>query len=174
MLGTSFGSSAKRTGLKALEFALSICDSFDMYGFTVDPGYKEWTRYFSEVRKGHTPLHGRAYYQMMECLGLVKIHSSMRGDPGRTVRWLPTKATIEAARVASEKLLKRPGAGSDDPLGTCTMIKKRRKGKAPNRSGLRDAAMKHLEDMKGATRYPLEWNAGGGYLCMINDRYDRG
>jgi hypothetical protein len=50
------------------------------------------------------------------------------------------------------------------------MIKKRRKGKEPNRSGLRDAAMKHLEDMKGATRYPLERNAGGGYLCMINDR----
>lgn len=69
---------------------------------------------------------------------------------------------------------RRPGAGSDDPLGTCTMIKKRRKGKAPNRSSLRDAAMKHLEDMKGATRYPLERNAGGGYLCMINDRYDRG
>jgi RecA/RadA recombinase len=42
MLGTSFGSSAKGTGLKALEFALSMCDSVDMYGFTVDPGYKEW------------------------------------------------------------------------------------------------------------------------------------
>lgn len=42
MLGTSFGSSAKGTGLKALEFALSICDTVDMYGFTVDPGYKEW------------------------------------------------------------------------------------------------------------------------------------
>jgi hypothetical protein len=28
------------------------------------------TRYFSESRKGHTPLHGRAYYQMMECLGV--------------------------------------------------------------------------------------------------------
>ncbi|XP_062224299.1 sialyltransferase-like protein 4 [Phragmites australis] len=170
MLGTSFGSSAKGTGLKALEFALSICDSVDMYGFTVDPGYKEWTRYFSESRKGHTPLYGRAYYQMMECLGLVKIHSPMRGDPGRVVKWLPTKDTIEAARVASEKLLKRPGAGSDGPLGTCTMIKKREKGKAPNRSGLGDATMKHLEYMKGATRYPLERNAGGGYLCMINDR----
>ncbi|XP_028765228.1 sialyltransferase-like protein 2 isoform X2 [Neltuma alba] len=69
MLGASFGSAAKGTGLKALEFALSICESVDMYGFTVDPGYKEWTRYFSESRKGHTPLHGRAYYQMMECLG---------------------------------------------------------------------------------------------------------
>ncbi|KAJ1277558.1 hypothetical protein BS78_04G013400 [Paspalum vaginatum] len=170
MLGTSFGSSAKGTGLKALEFALSICDSVDMYGFTVDPGYKEWTRYFSESRKGHTPLHGRAYYQMMECLGLVKIHSPMRGDPGRAVKWLPTRDTIEAARVASEKLLKRPRAGSDGPLGSCAMIKKREKGKAPNRSGLRDAAMKHLEYMKGATRYPLERNAGGRYLCMVNVR----
>ncbi|CAO2041319.1 unnamed protein product [Urochloa humidicola] len=172
MLGTSssFGSSAKGTGLKALEFALSICESVDMYGFTVDPGYKAWTRYFSEARKGHTPLHGRAYYQMMECLGLVKIHSPMRGDPGRIVKWLPTKDIIEAARVASEKLLGRPGAGSDDPLGTCTRIKKREKGKAPNRSGLRDAAVKHLEYLKGATRYPLERRAGGGYLCMINDR----
>lgn len=65
---------------------------------------------------------------------------------------------------------RRPGAGSSDPLGTCTMIKRREKGKAPNRSGLRDAAMKHLEYMKGATRYPLERSSGGGYLCMINDR----
>ncbi|KAJ4958217.1 hypothetical protein NE237_025328 [Protea cynaroides] len=42
MLGASFGSSAKGTGLKALEFALSICDSVDMCSFTVDPGYKDW------------------------------------------------------------------------------------------------------------------------------------
>ncbi|CAA2966493.1 sialyltransferase 2 isoform X1 [Olea europaea subsp. europaea] len=70
MLGSSFGSAAKGTGLKALEFALSMCDTVDMYGFTVDPGYKEWSRYFSESRQGHTPLHGRAYYQMMECLGV--------------------------------------------------------------------------------------------------------
>lgn len=69
MLGASFGSAAKGTGLKALEFALSICDSVDIYGFTVDPGYEEWTRYFSESRQGHSPLQGRAYYQMMECLG---------------------------------------------------------------------------------------------------------
>nr|XP_025878923.1 sialyltransferase-like protein 4 isoform X2 [Oryza sativa Japonica Group] len=158
MLGTSFGSSAKGTGLKALEFALSMCDSVDM------------TRYFSESRKGHTPLHGRAYYQMMECLGLVKIHSPMRGDPGRVVKWAPTKDTIEAARVASEKLLKRPGAGSEGPLSSCTMIKKREKGKTPKRSVVRHAALKHLEYMRGATRYPLERNAGGGYLCMINER----
>ena len=58
MLGASFGSAAKRTGLRLLNL-LSVCDSMDIYGFTVDPGYKEWTRYFSESRKGHTPLHGR-------------------------------------------------------------------------------------------------------------------
>ena len=46
MLGGSFGSAAKGTGLKALEFALSICESVDMYGFTVDPGYKEWYRIY--------------------------------------------------------------------------------------------------------------------------------
>lgn len=42
MLAASFGSAAKTTGLKVLDFVLSICDSVDMYGFTVDPGYKEW------------------------------------------------------------------------------------------------------------------------------------
>lgn len=46
MLGASFGSAAKGTGLKALEFALSLCDTVDMYGFTVDPGYKEWYVYW--------------------------------------------------------------------------------------------------------------------------------
>jgi len=28
------------------------------------------TRYFSEPRKGHNPLQGRAYYQLLECLGV--------------------------------------------------------------------------------------------------------
>ncbi|GLT79439.1 hypothetical protein SLA2020_509280 [Shorea laevis] len=46
MLGASFGSAAEGTGLKALEFALCVCDSVDMYGFTVDHNYKKWTRYF--------------------------------------------------------------------------------------------------------------------------------
>lgn len=49
MLGASFGSAAKGTGLKALEFALSMCDTVDMYGFTVDPGYKEWYVYWKRL-----------------------------------------------------------------------------------------------------------------------------
>uniref|UniRef100_A0A0E0N8Y0 Uncharacterized protein n=1 Tax=Oryza rufipogon TaxID=4529 RepID=A0A0E0N8Y0_ORYRU len=145
----------------AQQYSQSCYYSVDMYGFTVDPGCKEWMRYFSESRKGHTSLHGRAYYQMMECLGLVKIHSPMRGDPGRVVKWLPTKDTIEAARAASEKLLKRPGAGSEGPLSSCTMIKKLEKVKTAKRSVVHDAALNHLEYIRGSTRYPLERNAGG-------------
>ncbi|KAG9446213.1 hypothetical protein H6P81_012341 [Aristolochia fimbriata] len=164
MLGASFGSAAKGTGLKALEFALSICDTVDMYGFTVDPGYKEWTRYFSESRKGHTPLHGRAYYQMMECLGLIKIHSPLRADFNREVKWVPSKSTLRAAVIASEKVLRRVGAGTSDPLRACSIIKRRNRGsgKIP---GLRKEAIEHQKHVNYATLYPLERSLGQGVLC---------
>ncbi|KDP22556.1 hypothetical protein JCGZ_26387 [Jatropha curcas] len=167
MLGASFGSAAKGTGLKALEFALSMCESVDMYGFTVDPGYKEWTRYFSESRQGHTPLHGRAYYQMMECLGLIKIHSPMRDDPKRVVQWLPSRSTIRAARIASEKLLRRVGAGSEEPLAACSIRKKQVRRKSSAISSLRKAAVDHQKYVKGATMYPLEHGPGHGMLCTL-------
>ncbi|XP_031402852.1 sialyltransferase-like protein 2 [Punica granatum] len=167
MLGTSFGSAAKGTGLKALEFALSICESVDMYGFTVDPGYKEWTRYFSESRKGHTPLHGRTYYQMMECLGLIKIHSPMRADLNRVVKWLPSRETIRAARVASEKILRRVGAASADPLGACAIIKKQVKKSSVSLSSHKRAVIEHQRYVRGATMYPLERSPGHGLLCSV-------
>lgn len=167
MLGASFGSAAKGTGLKALEFALSICDSVDMYGFTVDPGYKEWTRYFSESRQGHTPLQGRAYYQMMECLGLIKIHSPMRADPKRVVKWVPSRNTISAARVASEKLLRRVGAGSKDPLSACSIVKEQHKRKPMRISSLRKAAVEHQKIVRGSTMYPLEHSPGHGLVCTV-------
>ncbi|KAJ7957192.1 sialyltransferase-like protein 2 [Quillaja saponaria] len=167
MLGASFGSAAKGTGLKALEFALSLCDSVDMYGFTVDPGYMEWTRYFSESRQGHTPLHGRAYYQMMECLGLIRIHSPMRADPNRALKWVPSRSTIGAARIASEKLLRRVGAGSGDPLAACSIIKKQVKRKAYAVGKLRKAANEHQKFVKSTTMYPLEHSLGHGELCTV-------
>ncbi|GAV90165.1 Glyco_transf_29 domain-containing protein [Cephalotus follicularis] len=167
MLGASFGSAAKGTGLKALEFALSICDSVDMYGFTVDPGYKEWTRYFSESRRGHTPLHGRAYYQMMECLGLIRIHSPMRANPDRVVKWVPSHAAMTSARIASEKMLRRVGAGSADPLATCSIIKKQVKRKPLAASTLRKASADHQKFVKGTTMYPLEHSPGHGQLCTV-------
>lgn len=166
MLGTSFGSSAKGTGLKALEFSLSVCDSVDIYGFTVDPGYEEWTRYFSESRGGHTPLHGRAYYQMMECLGLIKIHSPMRADPSRVVKWLPSPSTIAAARIASEKILARVGAGSADPLSQCSIMEKQQIDQKPPTT-LRKAALEHQKYVKGARMYPLEHNPRHGLLCTV-------
>ncbi|RVW52616.1 Sialyltransferase-like protein 2 [Vitis vinifera] len=167
MLGASFGSAAKGTGLKALEFALSICESVDMYGFTVDPGYKEWTRYFSESRQGHTPLHGRAYYQMMECLGLIKIHSPMRADPNRIVTYVPSHSTVTAARIASEKLLRRVGAGSGEPLHACSIIKKQLQREPIGISSIRKAAVDHKIFVKGATMYPLEHSPGHGLLCTV-------
>nr|XP_027126735.1 sialyltransferase-like protein 2 isoform X1 [Coffea arabica] len=167
MLGASFGSAAKGTGLKALEFALSICDSVDMYGFTVDPGYKEWTRYFSESRQGHTPLQGRAYYQMMECLGLIRIHSPMRADPNRAVKWVPDRRLILAARIASEKLLRRVGAGSGDPLSGCSIIKKQSSRKATRDLSIRSAVIEHQKYAKATTMYPLEHNPGHGLLCTV-------
>ncbi|KAL4566711.1 hypothetical protein LXL04_030833 [Taraxacum kok-saghyz] len=167
MLGSSFGSAAKGTGLKALEFALSICDSVDMYGFTVDPGYKEWTRYFSESRQGHTPLQGRAYYQMMECLGLIKIHSPMRADPDRVVKWVPSRGTITAARRASEKMLRWVAAGSDDPLAPCSIIKKKlHKSQFPT---LRKPAIEHQKYVKETTMYPLEHSPGHSQLCTVSN-----
>ncbi|KAL3617602.1 Sialyltransferase-like protein 2 [Castilleja foliolosa] len=167
MLGASFGSAAKGTGLKALEFALSMCDTVDMYGFTVDPGYKEWTRYFSESRQGHTPLHGRAYYQMMECLGLIKIHSPMRADPNRIVKWVPSHSLITAARIASEKVLRRVGAGSSDPLATCSIVGKQLKGKFGLLPGSRKAAVEHHKYVKETAMYPLEHSLGHGQLCTV-------
>lgn len=167
MLGASFGSAAKGTGLKALEFALSICDSVDMYGFTVDPGYKEWTRYFSESRQGHTPLQGRAYYQMMECLGLIRIHSPMRADPNRAVKWVPDRRLILAARIASEKLLRRVGAGSGDPLSACSIIKKQSSGKTAKDLSIRSAAIEHQKYVKATAMYPLEHDSGHGLLCTV-------
>ncbi|KAL3835371.1 hypothetical protein ACJIZ3_010107 [Penstemon smallii] len=167
MLGASFGSAAKGTGLKALEFALSICDTVDMYGFTVDPGYKEWTRYFSESRQGHTPLHGRAYYQMMECLGLIKIHSPMRADPNRIVKWVPSHSLITTARIASERLLRRVGAGSSDPLSACSIIGKQQRGKSAVVLSSRKACIEHNKYVRGTTMYPLEHNPGHGLLCTV-------
>ncbi|GAB2217032.1 hypothetical protein Droror1_Dr00000190 [Drosera rotundifolia] len=148
MLGSSFGSAAKGTGLKALEFALSICDTVDMYGFTVDPGYEEWTRYFSESRQGHAPLQGRAYYQMMECLGLVRIHSPMRPDPNRVVKGVPSRSMIAAARVTAERMTGQIGAGSTDPLASCSIIKKQQ-GNRKSLGTLRMAALEHQNYVRG-------------------------
>ncbi|KAJ8752551.1 hypothetical protein K2173_005440 [Erythroxylum novogranatense] len=152
------GSAAKGTGLKALEFAHCVCEKVDMYGFTVDPGYKEWTRYFSESRKGHTPLLGRAYYQMMKCLGLIKIHSPMRADPKR----LPWRHYFELSVMTM-----RIGVGSEDSLRACSIRQKRAIRKISTVCSSRKPAFDHQKFVKRTTIYPLEQSPGHGLLCAL-------
>eukprot|EP00250_Pteridium_aquilinum_P012968 c21052_g1_i1 orf=447-1775(-) len=162
MLGSALGPSAKGTGLKAVEFALSLCESVDIYGFTVDPGYTEWTRYFSESRGGHTPLQGRAYYQMMECLGLITIHSPLREARGHVIADIPDKVTLENARLAVERM---HGKGSDagNPFSSC-MLWSRREGRSGEPHS--EAARKHYLTLSGVTLYPVDQSNSRGLLCM--------
>ncbi|MED6105935.1 purple acid phosphatase [Stylosanthes scabra] len=90
--------------MKSIELALSMCDIVDIYGFTVDPGYTEWRRYFSAPRKGHNPLQGRAYYQLLECLGLIRIHSPMRSTRKQDWSDVPSTEMISQAHAAAKQL----------------------------------------------------------------------
>ncbi|MQM08791.1 hypothetical protein Taro_041647 [Colocasia esculenta] len=108
---------AKGTGMKSIELALSMCDVVDIYGFTVDPGYTEWTRYFSTPRKGHNPLQGRAYYQLLECLGVLRIHSPMRSKRKQDWSHVPNRNIINSAHAAA--LLMKRGEAESGPFGSC-------------------------------------------------------
>ncbi|GER46829.1 sialyltransferase-like protein [Striga asiatica] len=107
---------AKGTGMKSIELALSMCDIVDIFGFTVDPGYTEWTRYFSTPRKGHNPLQGRAYYQLLECLGVIRIHSPMRAERKQEWSDIPSGEKINRAHLAAVRL-KKNQAGQEGYLG---------------------------------------------------------
>ncbi|XP_058003483.1 sialyltransferase-like protein 1 isoform X2 [Hevea brasiliensis] len=107
---------AKGTGMKSIELALSMCDIVDIYGFTVDPGYTEWTRYFSTPRKGHNPLQGRAYYQLLECLGVIRIHSPMRAQRKHDWSDVPSREMIGRAHAAALRLKRGHGPGQ---FGSC-------------------------------------------------------
>lgn len=54
---------AKGTGMKSIELALSMCDIVDIYGFTVDPGYTEWSAQFR-----FSYCHYHVYHQLKTCL----------------------------------------------------------------------------------------------------------
>ncbi|KAK3266387.1 hypothetical protein CYMTET_24993 [Cymbomonas tetramitiformis] len=70
--------SAGGTGSIAMKFAVSVCQHVNIYGFATEPGYTQWTRYFSGQGAGHHPLRGRAFYQVLECLGVIDIRASKR------------------------------------------------------------------------------------------------
>ncbi|XP_058092972.1 sialyltransferase-like protein 5 isoform X1 [Magnolia sinica] len=182
---------AKGTGMKSVELALSMCDIVDIYGFTVDPGYTEWTRYFSTPRKGHNPLQGRAYYQLLECLGVIRIHSPMRSKRKQDWSDVPSREVINRAQSAALHL-KRYQAGQADGLGpfssckvwgnagpdgsgpvsgSADMSEKRKKSNyskwevLPFES-LRKEAQEHYIQMGGVSLYKMDGNKLDDLVCV--------
>ncbi|OMO90178.1 Glycosyl transferase, family 29 [Corchorus capsularis] len=179
---------AKGTGMKSIELALSMCDIVDIYGFTVDPGYTEWTRYFSTPRKGHNPLQGRAYYQLLECLGVIRIHSPMRANRKQDWSDVPSREMIGRAHAAALRL-KRGAAGPLGQFGGCKVWG----NAAPDKSGpisgspdmsdvrkhsnyskwetmafesLRKEAQDHYAQMEGVSLYKMDGNKLDDLVCV--------
>ncbi|KAL0654373.1 hypothetical protein Bca4012_097064 [Brassica carinata] len=184
---------AKGTGMKSIELALSMCDIVDIYGFTVDPGYTEWTRYFSTPRKGHNPLQGRAYYQLLECLGVIRIHSPMRSERKEDWSSVPSREMITRAHASALRLqrsqqttsLKKDGLGQfgnckvwgdADPRkgpvsGSPDMSEVRKKSDykkwevMPFKS-LRKEARDHYVQMQGVSQYKMDGNKLDDLVCV--------
>ncbi|XP_073010106.1 sialyltransferase-like protein 5 [Typha latifolia] len=181
---------AKGTGMKSIELALSMCDIVDIYGFTVDPGYTEWTRYFSTPRKGHNPLQGRAYYQLLECLGVIRIHSPMRSQRKQDWSDLPSKEIIRRSHSAALRLKKRQAGQPDDlgPYSNCKVWGDAGTGSGPisgsedmsvtrrnsnyNKwevlpfDSLRKEARDHYIQMGGVSLYKMDGNKLDDLVCV--------
>ncbi|MCE3216593.1 purple acid phosphatase [Datura stramonium] len=182
---------AKGTGMKSIELALSMCDIVDIYGFTVDPGYTEWTRYFSTPRKGHNPLQGRAYYQLLECLGVIRIHSPMRAKRKQDWSDVPSREMINNAHRAALRLKKKQAGqegglgqfvnckvwGKSGPYGTGPVsgsadMTDTRKYSNYNRwevmpfESLREEARKHYTQMEGVSLYKMDGNKLDDLVCV--------
>nr|GMC46210.1 sialyltransferase-like protein 1 [Ipomoea batatas] len=182
---------AKGTGMKSIELALSMCDIVDIYGFTVDPGYTEWTRYFSTPRKGHNPLQGRAYYQLLECLGVIRIHSPMRAQRKQDWSDVPSREMINRAQKAALQL-KRSAVdqvgglgqfvnckvwgnagqyGSGPISGSPDMTDVRKNSKyskwevVPFKN-LREETRQHFIQMEGVSMYKMDGNKLDDLVCV--------
>lgn len=166
LLGMQFGAAAKGTGLKALQFALSVCETVDMYGFTVDPGYTNWTRYFSESRGGHAPLQARAYYHMMECLGLVTIHSPLREQRGHVVTEVPSRSLLTGAIRSSMSLNNKQWGASIDPFESCSIWATRASKLSEDHTG--NLSKAHFAHDCGLAMYPMPTSSGRQMLCISN------
>ncbi|KAG2390016.1 Sialyltransferase-like protein [Vigna angularis] len=182
---------AKGTGMKSIELALSMCDIIDIYGFTVDPGYTEWTRYFSKPRKGHNPLQGRAYYQLLECLGVIRIHSPMRSKRREDWSDIPSREMIRQAHAAALHLKRNEdGHGGDlGQFGNCKVwgnVDPENSGPvsgSPDMSdirkysnyskwevmpfeSLRREAQDHYNQMQGVSLYKMDDNRLDDLVCV--------
>uniref|UniRef100_A0A2P2K5X6 Sialyltransferase-like protein 1 n=1 Tax=Rhizophora mucronata TaxID=61149 RepID=A0A2P2K5X6_RHIMU len=181
---------AKGTGMKSIELALSMCDIVDIYGFTVDPGYTEWTRYFSSPRKGHNPLQGRAYYQLLECLGVIRIHSPMRAQRKQDWSDVPSREMIYRAHAAAlrlkrghadETLLGQFGSckvwgnvdpGSGGPISGSSDMSDVRKYSNYSKwelmpfESLRKEAQDHYARMESVSMYKMDGNKLDDLVCI--------
>ncbi|GAB2229838.1 hypothetical protein Drorol1_Dr00014094 [Drosera rotundifolia] len=181
---------AKGTGMKSIELALSMCEIVDIYGFTVDPGYTEWTRYFSQPKQGHNPLQGRAYYQLLECLGIIRIHSPMRSQKKQDWSDVPSRELIRRAHAAALRLKK---SGTDQPgdlgqFGNCKVwgdvgdyngpisgspdMSKLRRRSNYNKwevmpfSSLKKEAQAYYAEMEGVSLYKMDGNKLDDLVCV--------
>lgn len=188
--GVVFRRGAKGTGVKSIELALSMCDQVDIYGFTVDPGYTEWTRYFSTPRKGHNPLQGRAYYQLLECLGVIRIHSPLREERKQTWDVVPSRQTIHNAHESAHRLRRTPLDHPDSvgPFSACKVWASAKPETGPlsgshamshvrkhsNYSrwelldvmNMRKQARDHHKALRGTTMYKLDGNKLHDLVCI--------
>lgn len=62
---------------------------------------------------------------------------------------------------------RRVGAGSEDPLRACSIVKKQAKRNINAVSKLRKAALDHMRYVKSTTMYPLEHSPRHGLLCTV-------
>ncbi|ONK81857.1 uncharacterized protein A4U43_C01F33580 [Asparagus officinalis] len=180
---------AKGTGMKSIELALSMCDIVNIYGFTVDPGYTEWTRYFSTPRKGHNPLQGRAYYQLLECLGVIRIHSPMRAERKQDWSDVPSREVIRNAHAAALRLKKSSSSEANDlgpfvsckvwgtasssgPISGSSDMSETRKKSNYNKwevkpfESLRREAQEHYFQMGGVSMYKMDGNKLDDLVCV--------
>ncbi|XP_065871055.1 sialyltransferase-like protein 1 [Euphorbia lathyris] len=174
---------AKGTGMKSIELALSMCDIVNIYGFTVDPGYTEWTRYFSTPRKGHNPLQGRAYYQLLECLGVIRIHSPIRDQRKQDWSDVPTREMISRAHAAALRLKRGNGLGqfgsckvwgsyNGGPMSGSPDMSDVRKNSNYNKweampfESLREEARDHYVQMEGVSLYKMDGNKLDDLVCV--------
>lgn len=188
--GVVFRRGAKGTGVKSIELALSMCDQVDIYGFTVDPGYTEWTRYFSTPRKGHNPLQGRAYYQLLECLGVIRIHSPTREKRKQNWDAVPDRQMIHDAHEAARRLRRQPSEHPENagPFSACKVWASAKSEKGPlsgspdmsnvrksssysrwelqDIKDLRKEARDHHEALKGTALYKLDGNKLDDLVCI--------
>ncbi|KAL4362592.1 hypothetical protein GQ457_04G011560 [Hibiscus cannabinus] len=186
---------AKGTGMKSIELALSMCDIVDIYGFTVDPGYTEWTRYFSTPRKGHNPLQGRAYYQLLECLGVIRIHSPMRAKRKQDWSDVPSREMISRAHAAALHLKRGPlaegqfvsckvwgnvGPDKSGPIsGSSDMsdVRKRSnysKWETMPFERLRKEAQDHYKQMEEVSMYKIDGNKLEDLVCVRHSHQSEG